>query len=315
MCHSAVIRGWAAIFAAIPLTAATGQSAAYTVRPVDFPAEAAYLTPAGAIMVVGYNDMAEMIGALTARFTALHPGFKFDLQMPGTKAAAAALASGRSAFAPMGAALTPAQRAECRAATGGDPLEIRIAGGSLQAGAKSGPVAVIVHRDNPLQSLDAAALRVEFGDTGGPVNLRACGLPSEAPLGLFFRERVLAGGAFGRGYTAYPQSADVVRAVAADSRAIGFARANVLTPAVRALAIATEPGAAPVALTAENLTAGRYPLDWPLYLALRQPVEPWIAEFVRFVLSAEGQDQIARGTLGYRRLSAAEAARELGKLP
>jgi phosphate transport system substrate-binding protein len=215
----------------------------------------------------------------------------------------------------MGALLTPAQRAECRAATGHDPLEIRIAGGSLESNAKSGPVVVIVHRDNPLRSLDAAALRAEFGDATGQGSLRPCGLPPEAPLGLFFRERALAGGAFGRGYAAYPQSADVVRAVAADPRAIGFARANVLTPAVKVLAVATEPGASAVALTAETLAAGRYPLDWHLYLALRRPVEPWIAEFARFVLSAEGQDLVARGTLGYRRLSADEAARELEKLP
>lgn len=284
-------------------------------RTAEIPAGASYLTPAGAIRIVGYNDMAEMMGALTARFTASHPGFRFELEMPGTKAAALALADGRSAFAPMGAAPTPAQRAACRATTGDDPLEIRIAGGSLGSRAKSGPLAVIVHRDNPLQSLDAAALRALFAGAAGQGRLRPCGLAPEAPLALLFRERVLAGGGFAPGYTAHLQSAGVVAAVAADPRAVGFARSNVLTPAVKALAVATEPGEAPVALTAENLAAGRYPLDWHLYLVLRRPVEPWIAEFARFALSADGQDLVARGSLGYRRLSAVEAARELEKLP
>ncbi len=310
----AAIRCGVVMLAAVP-PGAGAELSAYAPRPVDFPAGAAYLTSAGAIRIVGYNDMVEMIGALTVGFAALHPGFRFELQMPGTKAAAAALASGRSAFAPMGAALTPAQRAECQASTGADPVEIRIAGGSLETTAKSGPLAVIVHRDNPLQSLDAAALRALFAGAAGPGSLRPCGLTPEAPLALLFRERVLAGGGFATGYTPYPQSTDVVRAVAADPRAIGFARANVLTSGVKSLAIATEPGAAPVALTAENLAAGRYPLDWHLHLVLRQPVEPWIAEFARFVLAAEGQELLARGALGYRRLSPVEAARELKKLP
>ncbi len=81
-------------------------------------------------------------------------------------------------------------------------------------------------------------------------------------------------------------------------------------PGVKMLALAPTADAAPVALTEENIRTGRYPLDRYLLVHARRPLEPWIREFLGFVLSGEGQDIIARGTLGYLPLNAAEAAAE-----
>jgi phosphate transport system substrate-binding protein len=77
-----------------------------------------------------------------------------------------------------------------------------------------------------------------------------------------------------------------------------------------ALALAPRAGAPPVALTGENLIAGRYPLDRHLLIYVRRPVEPWVREFLRFTLSRDGQTLIAQGALGYLPLSAGEAAAE-----
>jgi phosphate transport system substrate-binding protein len=308
----AFLLGAATLSAAWQVDVALPASEARAMAP---PTAAPYLRPDGAIAVVGYNDMAEMMVALTARFGELHAGFRFALDLPGTKAGPAALAEGRAAFAPMGAAFTPAQLAAYRVAAGGDPLEICVAGGSLDAKALSGPLAVIVAAANSATEISLSELAAVFSAEVPPGDWRPCGVAADAPLALLFRERILGGGDFGPRYAGLPRSGDVVARVAADPRAIGFTRANALTPAVKALALFPAAGRPAVALTAENLAAGRYPLDWHLRFALRRPVEAWVREFVRFALSRDGQEIIARGAAGYRPLSAAEAAREREKLP
>jgi len=144
--------------------------------------------------------------------------------------------------------------------------------------------------------------------------LHLCGLAPETALGRFMRQRTMAGGGFGEGFKGFPQSRDVVRAVAADPQAIGFTAAMRAMPGVRILALAPGPGALPVALTEENIRAGRYPLDRFLLIYTPQPLEPVVREYLRFILSREGQEVIARGTLGYQPLNAAELAAERVKL-
>lgn len=307
----AVLAACAAAIRAAPLDPALPRYAPQAIAP---PKNASYVASNGEIAVVGYNDMAEMLRALGARFGELHPGFRFAWDLPGTKAAPAALASGQSAFAPMGAEMTPPQLAAYAAVTHAPPLVFRIAHASLDPRALSGPLAIFVHRDNPLASLTLDELAAIFSGAEVTRGLHLCGVEADAALGLFFRERVLGGRDFARAFVGLPQSAEVVKRVGEDARAIGFAAAMRATPAVKILALAPHAGAAPVALTNENLAAGRYPLDRHLLICVRTPLEPWIAEFLRFVLSRDGQQLIAAGSRGYLPLNAREAAAERGKL-
>lgn len=286
----------------------------YEPRAVEPPKHAGYVLPDGAIVVVGYNDMAEMLRALGTRFGELHPGFRFAWDLPGTKAAPAALADGRSAFAPMGAPMTPPQLAAYEQVTPAPPLVFRIAHASLNPKALSGPLAVFVHRDNPRTSLTLTELAAIFDGSDRTGEWQPCGVEAEAALGLFFRERVLGGRAFGRNFSGWPQSAEVVRRVGENPRAIGFAAAMRADASVKLLALAERPGDPPIPLTGETLAAGRWPLDRHLLICARTPLEPWIAEFLRFVLSRDGQAIIAAGTLGYLPLTGAEAADERAKL-
>src|SRR6202030_1706525 len=90
----------------------------YESRAVTIPPAASYVTPTGAIAIIGYNDMQEMLAALCARFTATHPDCDFALDLKGTRTAPPALASGRSLFAPMGAGFSERELADHRAAIG-----------------------------------------------------------------------------------------------------------------------------------------------------------------------------------------------------
>ncbi|MBS0662374.1 MAG: substrate-binding domain-containing protein [Verrucomicrobia bacterium] len=272
-----------------------------------------YLTPDGAVSVVGYNDMAEMIAAWGDRFVQHYPGVRFSLRLQGTRSALPALEQGRSAFGPMGAEPNPAEVTEFRAATGSELQWFRIAHASLSPRALSGPLAVVVPASSPRRTVtldelhDLLAGRVQDG-------VRVYAMAPETALGRYTRDRLLAGGPYAPGVRTFGQSRDVVRALAADPTGIGLAAAVAITADVRALAVA--PGAAevPVALTPENIRAGRYPLDRFLLISARIPLDPLVRAYLDLVLSPQGQEVINQGSLGYLPLNDAERAAERTRL-
>jgi phosphate transport system substrate-binding protein len=320
--------------AALLLLQAAGSRAAsvdpalphYQPRGVEIPASAGYVDADGAIAVVGYNDMRDILEALVPRFTAAHPDIRIRLDLPGTRFAPAALARGESAFAPMGAEFTPAQLADYRAMVGADPLEFRVAHASLDPRALSGPLAVFVHRDNPLASLSVDQLRrIYTGETSrwGELGLggawaeravHAYGVERGTPLALSLQRNAMEGAEFGERMTGFPQSRDVVDKVASDPAGIGFAAPMRAVPGVRVGPLAPRGGGAPVALTEANLASGRYPLDRFLLVYTRAPLSPVAREFLRLMLSREGQSAIAASPQRYLPLSAREVAIERAKL-
>lgn len=285
----------------------------YRPQPVAVPSGAGYVKPDGSVAVVGYNDMEEMLDMLANRFAVAHPQIRFTFELKGTRTAPPALARGESVFAPMGAEFSDEQLADYRNATGHEPLRFRVAHASLDPGALSGPLAIIVHGDNPRTSISLKEVAAIFSgrDTQG---LHPCGLSNETALGLFLRKRLLAGADFGAGFQGFRQSRDVVPAVAADPHAIGFAAAMRTMPGVKVLALSPRPGVEPVPLSEATLRAGSYPLDRFLLIHARQPLDPLVRECLRFVLSREGQEVIARSTLGYLPLNEVELAAERAKL-
>jgi phosphate transport system substrate-binding protein len=298
----------------------------YEPRSVEVPAAAGYIGADGAIVVVGYNDMRDMLEALVPLFAAAHPDIRIRLDLPGTRFAPAALARGESAFAPMGAEFTPTQLAEYRATVGADPLEFRVAHASLDPKALSGPLAVFVHGDNPLASIGLQQLRsiytgasVRWGELGldgawAGREVHAYGVERGTPLALSFQRNAMEGAAFGERMTGFPQSADVARKVASDPAAIGFAAAMRAVPGVSMVAIVPRGGGAPIALTEANLASGRYPLDRFLLVYVRSPMPPVAREFLRLMLSREGQAAIAASPQRYLPLSPRDAALERAKL-
>ena len=299
---------------------------AYEPKPFELPHEAGYLAPDGAVVVVGYNDMREILNAMASTFSATHRSVRFRFDLPGTRYAPAALAKGQSAFAPMGALFTPSQLADYRSVTGSEPLAIRIAHASLDPGALSGPLAVFVHRDNPIHSLTLAQVGRVFagevthwrdlglGGEWGDRSVNAYGLQPGTALAFELQQAVMPDRSFGAHVVGVPQSGELVDKVAVDPSAIGFAAAMRTRPGVRALAIAARERAEPVPPTCETIVAGQYPLDRYLLIYLPRPIPPVAREFVRFALSRKGQQAVAVSPQHYLPLSAHDAAAELAKL-
>ncbi|GAL08581.1 phosphate ABC transporter periplasmic phosphate-binding protein PstS [Photobacterium aphoticum] len=94
-----------------------------------------------------------------------------------------------------------------------------------------------------------------------------------------------------------PGSASVVQSVASSLNSIGYSGVGYQTTGIRAIPIAEE-GTDYVEPTQENAASGRYPLSRYLYIYINKrpnkPLPPLEAEFIRFILSSNGQDLVAK---------------------
>jgi phosphate transport system substrate-binding protein len=216
-------------------------------------------------------------------------------------------------------------------------MTIEVANAGLMSNALATNFAVFVHRDNPLVGLTVAQLDGIFGaeHKRGPANLRTWGdlgltgewrdrsihVFSPAVTGisaLFFRKAVLDNSfKWNASLREFPTEAEALAALARDPVGITYAPLSEANYAVKALPLAATSAGPFVALNAESAADRSYPLSRAVIVALDRapgkPVDPRIREFLRFVLSAEGQDAVARdGT--YIPLLAKSAQQQLKRL-
>ena len=306
------------------------------------PRDAGYVLADGTIQIVGWDDLAGMFSRLDALYVRDHPGTKFKYVPGNLMAPQHSLIFGETAFAPIGmefsSNLNSAYRPQVKAPT----YAIRIAHGAVAGDAKLSPLAFIVNPGNPIERLSPAQLLHIFTVGGrapdivwwkqagvegaaGEREIQGYGLPesdhypSEDPgFGVYlFRDKWgLAHNA--RNYHMMRTYADVTKAVAADPAGIGITTLNRVTPEVKVIGVTPGEWGTPMRGSREDVTSGRYPYDRYLYVYVRrgpgEPVDPFAKEYLRMVLSKEGQDAIAADAKGYLPLNPAEISAELAKL-
>ena len=308
----------------------------WTALAAEPPKNAGYVLRDGSVAIVGYNDMSGIFANLNALFIRAHPGVAFKMQLKGTATAAPALTLGVSAFAPMGAEFSEMELEAYKSFVGASPMLIRVAHCSLSPSALSAPVGIFVNKANPIQELTVEQVARIF-TTGGPggdfkswgqVGLKGewarrpihpCGIAEEAAAGLAaFMLRKMGGRPFAPDYDQFAQSSQVVKRVGEDPLAIGFASGNIVTGEAKLLAIAEKEGGPASSLTASEVVSGKYPYDRHLLIYVRrvpgEPIDPFVKEYLRLVLSREGQQAIATAPPSYLPLNAQEVKEELAKL-
>jgi phosphate transport system substrate-binding protein len=303
----------------------------YAPREVPMPGDSKYLGSDGSISIVGYADMQQMLGALGRIFAAVHSGFRFRIVGAETYAAPLALASGVSALAPMGAEFDDVDVVAYRRLVGSYPMAFHIAHDPATPEAKSGPMGIFVHPANPLESVTTAQVAEIFsrGSAGGEIvswgelglsatdwsnrKIEPCGTSFDVGIGAFMQAQ-FGGRPPAAHFLPITQSEDVIRYVASHPGAIGYAKLNNATAQVKLLAIADGRNGGPSRATADDLMNGKYPYDRMLLLYARQPLEPWVREFLRLVFSREGQEAIATSPPHYLPVNPGEARRELAQL-
>lgn len=139
----------------------------------------------------------------------------------------------------------------------------------------------------------------------------------------YFRKLVMLDAPFKRTYevpgggmsrTTPQVAAAIMATLARDPYGISFGNASYMTDQVKALGLSVEAVLSP--FTLKNVASGRYPLERYLYVYVNRapgkPLDPLMKEFLRFVLSRQGQSLV--GEDHYLPLPPAVDARELRKL-
>ncbi len=140
--------------------------------------------------------------------------------------------------------------------------------------------------------------------------IKAHGFSMRDPVGVAFNDRIMKGSdkwnelltTYGPHFDAQdrPLSIEVqiIRAVAADPYAVAFTLGGVDSPDVKTLDVAPGGSADYVALTPETVQSGKYPLsrEGAMFVNLRPNgrLDPLVEEFLRYVLSRDGQAQVQR---------------------
>ena len=282
---------------------------------------------AGSLKCVGSDTMNNLVALWAEGFKKFYPSVREGIEGKGSASAPPALAEGTCTFGPMSRDWKPSEIDAFKAKHGYAPTVVPVAIDML---------VVFVHKDNPLASLSLQQVDAIFSKnrTGGARSeIRTwgdLGLEGEwkdRPLSLYgrnatsgtygyFKEFALFKGDFKPTVKEQPGSSAVVQAIASDKFAIGYSGIGYTTANVRAVPLSAEPGGEPVPPTAEAAYAGEYPLARFLYLSVNHrpgsQLDPLRREFLRYVLSSEGQADVRKD--GYLPVTAAVADEALSEI-
>ncbi|MEZ6138007.1 MAG: phosphate ABC transporter substrate-binding protein [Pirellulaceae bacterium] len=276
----------------------------------------------GNLKTVGSDTMNNMVGLWTEEFKKIYPGVKPEVDGKGSSSALPALTAGQAAFGPMSREPKKAEIADFKTKFGYEPVVLPTSIDML---------AVYVNKDNPIEGLSFAEVDAIFSSTrkGGAARraekwsdfIKSGSLASQsitcygrnAASGTYgyFKEVVLGDGDYGQWVNELPGSSAVVQSVGKNLNGIGYSGIGYRTADVKALALSSERGGKPVPPLPENAYSGDYPLSRFLYLAVnydeRNQLDPLRREFLKYVFSKQGQEQVVKD--GYLPLSA-EMAQE-----
>jgi phosphate transport system substrate-binding protein len=279
-----------------------------------------------------------LLNRLAGGFGRFQPQVRITLTLHGPDSTLGGVTSGVADLALMARELRqPVERMAFEWVYHHPAFSVEIANAGLAADRPSGNLAVMVHRDNPLAQLTLTQLDAILGaeHRRGSRNLRTWGeLGLDGPWkdrpihvygpevdsidAMLIRARVLKGSyKWNPDYAERSDGRQIAAALAADPAGIGYLPVRDRDPHLKALALGGADGAPFVALTEQSAVARSYPLARVMTIILNrepgQAVEPRAREFLRYVLSREGQQQIARDG-AYLPLDAAQAAAQLDRL-
>jgi phosphate transport system substrate-binding protein len=280
----------------------------------------------GALTSVGSDTMNNLTTLWGETFRKLYPSVKIQVEGKGSSTAPPALIAGASQLGPMSREMKPTEVDAFEKKYGYKPTVFRTAYDAL---------AVYVHKDNPLQKLTLDQVDAVYSKTrkrGGAAvttwgQLGLTGEWASRPVSIygrnsasgtygFFKEHVLRNGDYKDTVKEQPGSASVVQGVTADRFGIGYSGIGYRTSGVRAVPLTEKEGAANSDGNYEDVKSGRYPLARFLYIYVNKapgkPLDPLVREFLKLVVSREGQEIVVKD--GYLPLPAEIAKQELAKI-
>jgi phosphate transport system substrate-binding protein len=259
---------------------------------------------------VGSDTLGNETALWAKGFVDRYPDVKIEIEAKGSATAPPALLEGESQFAPMSRPMTTEEVAAFEMKYGYKASSFRVAIDALS---------IYVNKDNPVPCLTMPQLSRIFSSsrkvpggneikTWGDVGLT--GESAARPIVMygrnsisgtyeFFRETALYSGDYKQDVRQQPSSEAVVEKVAGDRFAIGYSGLGFKTAGLRTVPLASYRGGQCYDTSAEATYSGRYPIARYLYIYLNkkpdQPLDPMRREFVKYILSKDGQTQTEIG--------------------
>jgi len=281
----------------------------------------------GNLNSIGSDTMNNLMTYWAEGFNRAYPNVKIQIEGKGSTTAPPALISSTAQIGPMSRAMKPTEIDAFEKKYGYKPTEIKT---SLDA------LAVYVNKDNPVKGLSFPQIDAIFSKTrkGGYKTdiatwgqLGLTGDWASKPISLYgrnsasgtygyFKEHALFKGDYRNEVKEQPGSASVVQGVTEDRYAMGYSGIGYRTSGVRALPLSFKEGEPYKEAEMENVLNGSYPLARFLYIYINkkpgQPLDPLVREFIKFILSKEGQAVVVKD--GFLPLSASVVEKELKKV-
>ena len=303
----------------------------------------------GELHLVGTDVMDTLTLAWLEVFRKAHPQVEATQEARGASSAFPGLLNGTSQLGPISRDPSAQEVSAFTQKFGYSPTCIRVTLGTYADFGLSPPIVIFVHEQNPLKAITLAQLEEiwardgrittwgQLGLTGEwaarPITLWGLRLPNGTAT--FFQNAGLSGRDFrptmmlrptADGLSRTAQRAanggvqafvDILAGVARDRFAMGYAAPGYNEAGVKRLAIAPTAGAPAVSPSQANVATLRYPLVRFTYLCLnrapRQPLDANVKEFLRIVLSKQGQELVTRRS-GFLPLPESVVLEELAKL-
>ncbi|OHB25697.1 MAG: phosphate-binding protein [Desulfuromonadaceae bacterium GWC2_58_13] len=321
-----IAKKWLLMAATLVAIAGTAQAEPITVDP----ALAGYTKTQGVsgnLNSIGSDTLNNLMTFWAEGFRKQYPNVNIQIEGKGSSTAPPALIEGTAQIGPMSRAMKKSEIEAFEAKFGYKPTAIGVALDSL---------AVYVNKDNPIEKLSLVQVDAIFSKnrkgganaeitTWGQVGLS--GEQAGQPLSLYgrnsasgtygyFKENALFKGDFKDTVKEQPGSASVVLSVTEDKAGIGYSGIGYKTSGVKAIALSKTDGEEAFEPNYDNVLTGKYPLGRMLYLYVakqpNQPLPKMIDEFVKYVLSKEGQEIVVKD--GYLPLPAKVADKQMDLL-
>jgi phosphate transport system substrate-binding protein len=262
----------------------------------------------GNLSSVGSDTLANLMTLWAEDFKRNYPNVNIQIQAAGSSTAPPALTEGTSTLGPMSRKMKDKEREAFEKRYGYKPTAVPVAIDAL---------AVFVNKDNPIKGLNMAQIDAVFSST------RKCGFDSDVKtwgdIGVegslasksfqlfgrnsvsgtygYFKKKALCKGDFKNNVNEQPGSASVVQGVSESINGIGYSGIGYKTASVRALPLAKK-GDKYVEASPANAITGEYPLSRFLYVyvnkAPNKALDPVTAEFVKLIMSKQGQEVVEK---------------------
>jgi phosphate transport system substrate-binding protein len=280
----------------------------------------------GTIRSWGSAQMAELMALWERGFQRYHPAARFEDRLSGTVSGMGGLYGGAADLSLMGREIWPAEVLAYEQSTGRPVSGVQVAIGSFDVPTKADALVVFVHRENPITALTLSQLQAIFGcgdstkqtiqtwgelGVAGPLAdkpVHVYGYKPDNAAAIFFKNTVLKQQEWSCRITTFANQTGhdgkridsgelILDALKADTSGIAISNPHYASPAVKAVALAFKDGT-PIPPTKEAVASGAYPLARAIYIFFNRDSgkrpDLRIREFLRYVLSPEGQQDVSR---------------------